>query len=271
MSRLRWEGNLKELRQRLEEYAATNGIAVSSPTPEAELMSQSLPLAHSTTGEALSDICGCGQILSTERVAASRGTSLKADSAEGQLGTAGFVFFYLGPFRYPSTGSGLLFARSLEEDHGDDGVATPFDSGGLIEKFPRADPAEPPREFLSRHELPVPDHREYLGLSLGVLFAKPIDYLEGEEPRWPGPIGLAGGDRRRWTHEVRIPDGVGLQDGHLQAVFVAASRDADPEVDRFLEWCMAEGVDWFPFDALRGDDFEVLTATCVEYLREKLQ
>jgi len=34
----------------------------------------------------------------------------------------------------------LLFARSLEEDHGDDGVATPFDSGGLIEKFPRADP-----------------------------------------------------------------------------------------------------------------------------------
>jgi len=80
--------NLKELRQRLEEYAATNGIAVSSPTPEAELMSQSLPLAHSTTGEALSDICGCGQILSTERVAASRGTSLKADSAEGQLGTA---------------------------------------------------------------------------------------------------------------------------------------------------------------------------------------
>jgi len=34
---------------------------------------------------------------------------------------------------------------------------------------------------------------------------------------------------------------------------------------------MAEGVDWFPFDAPRGDDFEVLTATCVEYLREKLQ
>jgi len=247
---LRWEGNLKELRQRLEEYAATSGIAVSSPTPEAELMSQSLPLAHSTTGEALSDICGCGQILSTERVAASRGTSLKADSAEGQLGTAGFVFFYLGPFRYPSTGSGLLFARSLEEDHGDDGVATPFDSGGLIEKFTRADPAEPPREFLSRHELPVPDHREYLGLSLGVLFAKPIDYLEGEEPRWPGPIGLAeetgGGGRMRCVFRMGWSPGRAPASG-----FVAASRDADRRLI-VLEWCMAEGVDWFPFDAPRG-------------------
>jgi len=130
-------------------------------------------------------------------------------------------------------------------------VATPFDSGGLIEKFTRADPAEPPREFLSRHELPVPDHREYLGLSLGVLFAKPIDYLEGEEPRWPGPIGLAeetgGGGRMRCVFRMGLVSRTGTCKR-----FRRASRDADPEVDRFLEWCMAEGVDWFPFDAPRG-------------------
>jgi hypothetical protein len=270
MSRPRWEGNLKELCRRLEDYAATNGIVVSGP-PEAERVSHSLFLAHSTASNTFSAICGDGQILSAERLAAARGIALKPDSAEVQLGTVDSVFFYLAPFRYPSTTCGLLFARSLEESHMDDGVATPFDSGGLVGWFTRPDPAEPLREFLSRHELPVPDHREYLKLSLGILFSTPMDYVDGSDPRSPDPIGLTGGDQRRWTHEVRIPDLVWLRSGHLQAVFVAASRDADSEIDQFLEWCLTEDVDLITFDTPRGDEFEALRGECIEYLRGKLE
>jgi Mrp family chromosome partitioning ATPase len=70
---------------------------------------------------------------------------------------------------------------------------------------------------------------------------------------------------------VRIPDLVWLRSGHLQAVFVAASRDADSEIDQFLEWCLTEDVDLITFDTPRGDEFEALRGECIEYLRGKLE
>jgi hypothetical protein len=76
------------------------------------------------------------------------------------LGTAGSVFFFVSPFRYPNTGCGLLFASTLELLHTDDGVASPFDSGGLLDVFTRSDMTESPREFLSRHE----SQREYIAI-----------------------------------------------------------------------------------------------------------
>ena len=100
----------------------------------------------------------------------------------------------------------------------DDGVATPFDSGGLLKCFVLPGP-ETPQQFLARHELPIPEHRRYLRLSMDTLFSHPRDYVEGTEPCRPGPIGLSGGDCRRWTHEVRIPDRIFFRGGHLQAAF----------------------------------------------------
>lgn len=272
MSRLRWEANQAQLLRRLEVYTATNGIARPGQPSDEVRLGQSMYLAHSTASAKFSEMCAAGRLRSAMQLAVIRKEALRPDAVEALLGTADFVFFYVAPFQYPKTGCGLLFARSLEEYHKDDGVATPFDSGGLVDVFTRPDPAEPPREFLARHELPVPDHREYLGICLGTLFDNPMDYLQGSDPRWPGPIGLTEGDRRRWTHEVRIPREVFIRTGHLQAVFAPVSRVADdPEIGRLFEWCKSEGVDRVSFKTSRGDDFDTLRRVSVDYIRGKLQ
>ena len=266
------QANLDGLCRSLEDYGQKNGIGVPNPSSGAAAhLSDSLYLAHSTSGEKFSDICGSGYLASAARLAAARSQPLAPGGAEVILGTAGSVFFYVSPFRYPNTGCGFLFAKTLESDRSDDGVATPFDSGGLLKVFTRLDAAEPPRAFLSRHELPIPEHRRYLGLSMEVLFDKPEDYVEGLEPRLPGPIGLTGGDRRRWTHEVRISDQVLVRGSHLQAVFAPRARvAADPEVEELFRWCAREGVDHISFDTPRRNDFEALRRECLAYTRRKL-
>jgi hypothetical protein len=191
---------------------------------------------------------------------------LRPGSVKAVLGTVNAVFLYAAPFRFPATGCGVLFAARLEAMCREEGLATPFDSGGLLHVFTRADPAEAPAAFLARHELPLPDHRQYLEASLSLLFSTPLDYLHGNDPAWPGPIGLAGGDRRRWTHEVRLPDQTFLRTGYLQAVFVPISRVADPHIEGMLRWCEHSGVDYVSFNASRENDFETLKRECVDYI-----
>jgi len=269
---VRWQANLDGLCRSLEDYAKVNGIGVPNPSSQAAArLSDSLYLAHSTADEKFSDICASGYLVSAARLAADRNESLAPRRTEVALGTAASVFFYVSPFRFPQTGCGFLFAKTLESHRSDEGVATPFDSGGLQGRFTRPDPAEPPRAFRPRHELPIPGHRRYLGLSMGVLFDKPEDYVEGLEPRLPGPIGLTGGDRRRWTHEVRIPERVFVRGSHLQAVFAPKARvAADPEVRDLFQWCVGEGVDHISFDTPRRNDFEALRRECLGYIRRKL-
>jgi hypothetical protein len=266
------QANLDGLCRRLEKYAKVNGVGVPNPSSKAAArLSDSLYLAHSAADEKFADICASGYLASAARLAADRNESLAPGRAVVVLGTAGCVFFYVAPFRFPQTGCGFLFAKTLESHRSDDGVATPFDSGGLLKVYSRLDAAEPPQAFLSRHELPIPEHRRYLGLSMEVLFHKPVDYVEGQEPRLPGPIGLTGGDRRRWTHEVRISDQVLVRGSHLQAVFAPRARvAADPEVEELFRWCAREGVDHISFDTPRRNDFEALRRECLAYTRRKL-
>ena len=222
-------------------------------------------LAHSTSDLNFSGICRTGHF--------SPGVPLTPDKAEAVLGTAGSIFFFVSPFHYPQTNCGLLFARSLELQHREDGIATPFDSGGLKNVFTRRDPTETPRAFLLRHELPLPEHRRYLALSMQVLFDNPGDYIAGKERCRVGPIGLTGGDQRRWTHEVRIPARVDVRGSqHLQAVFAPRAVVAeDPEVESLFHWCEVEGVDRVTFDTPGGNDFAVLRRNCLDYFRRKLQ
>jgi hypothetical protein len=272
MSRHRWESNLDGFCRTLEDYAEKNAIRVPNPlSAAATRLSSSLYLAHSTSDAKFSDICADGYLASATHLAAQRNETLASGRTEVALGTADSVFFFVSPFRMPHTGCGLLFAASVESHSWDDGVATPFDSGGLLRVFTRPDPVEPPREFLSRHEFPIPEHRRYLGLSMEVLFDKPEDYIEDLDPRLPGPIGLTGGDRRRWTHEVRIPNRVFVRSGHLQAVFAPTARvAADPEVESLFQWCATEGVDRICFDTPSGNDFEGLRRACLSYIRRGL-
>ena len=105
-----------------------------------------------------------------------------------------------------------------------------------------------------------------------MLFGKVWNYIECADPQRPGPIGLTGGDSRRWTHEVRIPGQVPLWGGNLQAVFAAKSRvKSDPEIKQFFKWCERGSVDRITFYTAGQDDFAALQRECVEYLRRKLQ
>ena len=86
-----------------------------------------------------------------------------------------------------------------------------------------------------------------------------------------GPIGLAGGDRRRWTHEVRIPDRVFVRTAQLQAVFArTALVGGDPAIENLFRWCELQGVDFLRFDTPRGNDFETLQRECALYIRRNL-
>jgi len=267
MDRNRWKTNLDQLCRSLDDYGKTALREVpGQPTARAVHLSDSLYLANSASDATFSAICASGYLSSAARLG-----PMSPKCAEVVLGTAGSVFFYVSPFRYPSTGCGLLFAQSLESEHENDGVATPFDSGGLLKKLIRRNLAESPQEFLSRHELPIPEHRRYLCRSMHALFHKPEDYIEGAPPRWPGPIGLDDGDQRRWTHEVRIPDRVPVRGSHLQAVFAPKARvAANPAVEDLFQWCAIECVDRISFDTPCADDFEGLRRECLAYIRRKL-
>jgi hypothetical protein len=272
VSRSRWETNLDDLCRRLEEYGRANGLAVPDPAPDAaKRLGDSIYLAHSTADAPFAAICASGWLASAERQAADHKRPLSPTRTEVAMGTEDSVFFYVAPFRYPNTGCGLLFAATLESAHRDDGAATPFDSGWLTKLRVRPHLAETVRGFLARHELPVPEHRRYLGMSMDILFEKPEDYVDCTEPRWPGPIGLTEGDQRRWTHEVRIPDRVFVRGSHLQAVFAPSARAAeDGPIGRLFEWCIENSVDHIDFDAPREDDFEGLRRECRAYIRRTL-
>ena len=179
------------------------------------------------------------------------------------MGTSKFVFFYAAPFRYPNVACGFLFRPSLEIENTATASASPFDSGGLVDFFDRRDPVEPLRDFLARHELPIPDHRRYLSRSMDALFLEPMHYIQGRGPHSAGPIGLKArvpeADQRIWTHEVRIPSLVRIQTRHLQAVFAPRGlvrRNAT--LRTFFKWCANRDVDTIMFEALGNNNFEQL-------------
>jgi len=268
---IEWHDNLTKLCHELEEFAKKASVPIPdcSSSPAATL-ADSLCLAHSRSGRSFAQICLSGS-LSQERLAANGTRSISPSCVESELGTTNSVFFYVAPFRYPNTACGFLFQPRLELDHRAGASATPFDSGGLVRTFGRLDAGESPRQFLARHELPVPEHRRYLCLSMHTLFENLADYIDGIEPQRNSPIGLSSGDQRRWTHEVRIPDTVELRGGHLQAVFAPKSRvKSDRRIRDFFEWCLTRNVDRIEFETAGGDEFETLRTECVRYMRQKL-
>ena len=257
----RYRANFDRLCGNLTAYAETNcppAPADGKRTVRAETLSESLFLAHSTANTKFARVCREGLKGFTGNV-------------EEQLGTAGHVFFYVSPFRYPNTDCGLLFSRDLEASRREDGVASPFDSGSLLQHCTPAVTAASPRDFLASHELPIPDHRHYLGRCMDKLFGDPADYVKGIEPLLPGPIGLTGGDHRRWTHEVRIKGQVPLRQGNLQAVFAPkALARRIPEIRNLFEWCITTGVDRIEVDGNREGDFRALQSACLAYISRKL-
>lgn len=266
----RLDENLARLCGNLETDARNQGFS-GAISPSAAALSEGLFLAHSTADAKFAKICESGSLLSAARLEAIGLRPLRSDCAEVILGTQDQVFFFVAPFRYPNTGCGLLFSRTLEEEAGAKGASTPFDSGGLIGKLGRPDSSEPVLDFFRRHELPTPAHRRHLAMSMSWLFDQPHDYIEGRGPNRPHPMGLTGGNGRRWTHEVRIPQRVNIQGSHLEAVFAPAARIVqDPAIEALFDWCRREGVQRIILDTPREDDFGALQRECLDYIRRRL-
>jgi hypothetical protein len=267
MDRTVLEGNLKRLHQQLADHAARHGLSAAGCDRGdlAGRIAERIPLSHGTSGVNFAKIAEKRVLLSPERL-----PGWSQTCTEGKLGTGDGVFLFAGPFSYPKSECGFLFHYTLEDAEKAMGVATPFDSGGLCSVFTRASSSESVVDFLRRHEMPIPGHRTLLRASLESLFSDPWDYVHGADPLHPGPIGLVGGDRRRWTHEVRIHDQLGF-DCFLEAVFVAAGRANDRRVEGFLEHCDNLDVYWERIDAPHGNEFSALKKHCVDYLRKKLR
>ena len=270
MSRKQWESNLNSHCQRLNDYM-TGSTGLAPQSDRAIGLSKRIYLSHATTVSGFSKSWQGGALISAAALARKMNTTLPSNRLEVRMGTAGCVFLFAAPFRYPDTSCGFLFAPTLEEERTVDGAASPFDSGGLDRNitFPKEYATAP--DFLYQHEFPLPEHRNYLRLSMENLFSRPEDYIEGVPPKDAGCLGLAGGDSRRWTHEVRIPDRILLRGSHLQAVFAPRSLvSADPQLEEMFTWCKDSGVERIYLDAPVDGDFEKLKAACVTYIQATL-
>ena len=101
------------------------------------------------------------------------------------------------------------------------------------------------------------------------LFAAPSDYIYGDDPVKKGPVPLSGGDRRRWTHEVRIKRDISIEK-YLEAVFVARNRVILNHCEEFLTECREKGIPVQKFDAPANGAFEALKMECIDYLEDIL-
>ena len=102
-----------------------------------------------------------------------------------------------------------------------------------------------------------------------LLFKTPEGYVEGDDLDRACCIGLTGGDIRRWTHEVRIPDRVELRNRHLAAVFVS-SLARSTGVETFLKWCLSNNIDVISLPASRARGFEKLKQASILYIQRTL-
>ena len=263
MDRATREKNLAQLQKRVQECEARHGHPKPSAlkAERAERLAQGMPLSNGASAATFAKIAKDREIRCQSRIRSELGPSGKPTHEE-RLGTDRCVPFFAGPFLYPKSECGLLFNRSLEEAHRAEGACTPFDSGALIKVHAVSDP----HEFMVEHEVPVPEHRELLSEVLARLFNDPWDYLDGKDPRSSSHFGLTKGDARRYTHEVRIPDAVGILD-HVMAVFVTSSRVADPSIMAYLVECEKRNIDYVPVPAGHSGNFQKLSRSSTNYIR----
>lgn len=230
-----------------------------------------MPFSHATSLDTFGKVCDAGELLSLEKLHADPGFDWSAHPVETTLNTRSCVFVYAGPFRYPGTACGFLFRPGLAEARRDDGVATPFDSGGLLHHHgPPGN--EDPLAFLRRHDLPLPEYREYHMLVLDLLFDDPWHYVDGVAPARDGPMQFVvkpTTDARRWTFEIRLQDRLPVKP-HLQAIFVPNTVLGMPSGTKMCSWCRAGGVDIIDYHAERAANkanFRELQRRSESYIR----
>jgi len=226
----------------------------------AEALAKRMPLSHGTTRETFLKICKTKALLSQKALIERGILAAKPESTEAMMGTDAFVFFFAGPFSYPKVNCGFLLRADIEDSF-DEAEASPFDSGGLLDVFSWPDDGfEDARAFLDAHRLPVPQYREYLRKFLGLYFGDPWHYIDGKDPV-KEPIGITGGDRRRWTAEVRFSREIRLEIP-FEAVFVTRDAINHPSVEALITRCHDTGIHVHLMDTQKTGEFKRLQDRC---------
>lgn len=198
--------NLSRLLAELDTYVSGEPVCQERRTtisPTTPSFGALLPLGHSRGAASFRTVAKDGVLFSRAQLEHG-GTVLPGGDTEKALQTTDYVFTYVGALRYPATSCGFFFKTDLEQDRSGGAIAAPFDSGAILKHVNLKDVGEDRIAFLRRHEMPVPEYREYFQHHLRLLFSSPWDYVDGKGPDVAGPIPVDGGDARRWTFEVRF-------------------------------------------------------------------
>ena len=255
--------NLKRLSETLTAHCECD----AAQTNAARHWAAKMPLTHGTSIGSLKAILDSKALLSQAQVGS------RVGQAETILETRDDVFLYLGAFSYPNTECGILFLQSLEKNHQDKGVPTPFDSGAYGCKFsPPGGYADGP-SFVRAHELPIPGYRELLRTVILQYAPSPLHYLRSASSfachcgvSLTHPFEITQGDDRTSSFEVRVPQRVALQPPHLLAVFVKKGYEL-PE----LSTLFALGVKIERYEAATEDNsFDAMRDSCVIFIEEYL-
>lgn len=275
MVKERLQRNLDRLLREVASASAeesSRGDGGTSPPTLGKQIAQRVPLSHATGQATFAGILEKDRLLSYQKLVElglGRPDPRGAQTVEATADTEDSVFTYAAPFRYPETSCGLLFRAELEQHRSDEAIATPFDSGATFFHLRPKDSTHAQIAFLRAHELPAPEYRFLLEQLLERCFASPWNYIDGVHPQHPWPIPVQGGDRRRWTFEVRFRDEIRLT-GSLLAVFLPVAVASEQTVlRRIVEW-RQNGVEVKVFQTSKTDDWSRLQSQSVKYLREFL-
>lgn len=258
-------GNLDRLTLQFKDWAADLPEVAPDKRQRASKLAMAMPLTHGTSRERFFKICRARSILSQRQVRMAEGAAVQ-ETDETFLGTDNDVFLYASIFRYPKAVAGLLFRATLEQ-HQDQAVATPFDSGGSRRMTRFSSNQQAVHDFIAEHELPVPEYRSLLENLLASSFNDPLEYLHPEmAPLFkPLPWMEHENDARGCTAEVRVAERIDVPHAELEAVFLP--RSMAETVENLLEDFDSLGVKLCFVDADRQGDFRKIQRECFRYIK----
>ncbi len=234
-----------------------------------------LPLAHAIPKDKFTDVFRSGAVLKSRNA-----LGLEPKEVDQMLGRVDDVCFYIGSAIFPGGDVGLLFSPQISEICPADTVATPFDSGGCVRKYPLNSESTDRIQMIRDHEMPYPENRDYLSGLLLSYFTCPEDYLNNQPYTCPtcshtltDPHGFATScpDLFVRQHEVRIPGEVSLF-SHLAAIIIESTLASRSDVKGHLEDLVSQGtaLRTFKNTGAAMDGFSPLHERCRQYIVTEL-
>lgn len=232
----------------------------------------SLPLSHAS-GDArtVADLLQAGgKLLSWEARRFAAGIPGTGPRARAFFGHLDFVFAFLGA-PYFGGRIALVFSPAVEDRGNPGDRASPWDTGGMAEHAPVADPAwSPARQMLVKDwSFPLPDYRRVAEEYIASYFDSIWAYVEGKAHARPDLLGaMAAGDPLTRTWEVRFKRDLDLRGAALKLII---APDQPMFTHRLQAWTAGRGIDLRHYPRSRGGPTpsQLLVKEFVEWMRSR--